>query len=232
MDTSDEQDDRRAESDGVDVPESDRRHSRYASGSVTAVGEVASGERISISFVSRIKGGIMGKTGSVVFLASSEVDPEPLKVEDRVGRVTNGVETFDDEEKEVAGCAERGDEPEPPPLPAENDVCKNFGTSLPSRLDDRRDFLFGVMGESRLLDEALVAAGVLLVESAGALAVGTLLSSTELDLGGMIAVDVSIDSFWGALPAAVFGGGAVAVSSCRTGDGGCSLSSLAPYRLQ
>jgi len=190
LDTSDEQDERRAESDDVDFPELDRRHSRYDSGSAAAVGEMASGER-SNSPVSRIKGGIMGKAGTVVLLAS-EVDPEPLKVEDRVGRVTTGDDSFDDEEgKVVEGCAERGDEPEPPPLPGVNDVCRNFGTSFPNSLDPRRDLL----GESRVLDEALVATGVLLDMLVGAcLAAGTPLSRMEVDLGGMIAVDVLIDS--------------------------------------
>ena len=174
----------------MDFPELDRRHSRYDSGSAAAVGEMASGER-SNSPVSRIKGGIMGKAGTVVLLAS-EVDPEPLKVEDRVGRVTTGDDSFDDEEgKVVEGCAERGDEPEPPPLPGVNDVCRNFGTSFPNSLDPRRDLL----GESRVLDEALVATGVLLDMLVGAcLAAGTPLSRMEVDLGGMIAVDVLIDS--------------------------------------
>lgn len=194
----------------MDFTELDRRHSRYDPGSAGAVGEVASGER-SNSPASRIKGGIMGKAGNVGLLAS-DVDPEPLKVEDRVGRVTTGDDTFDDEEGEdVEGCAERGDEPEPPPLPGVNDVCRNFGTSFPNSLDPRRDVLeFGVMGESRVL----VATGVLFGVLVGAcLAVETPLSRVEDDLGGMIAVDVLIDSLWGALSASVFDGGAGAFSS-------------------
>lgn len=198
----------------MDFPELDRRHSRYDPGSAAAVGEVASGVR-SNSPASRIKGGIMGKAGSVDLLAS-DVDPEPLKVEDRVGRVTTGDATFDDEEVgDVEGCAERGDEPEPPPLPGVNDVCRNFGTSFPNSLDPRRDVLeFGVMGESRVLDEALVATELLFGVLVGAcLAVETPLSRVEDDLGGMIAVDVLIDNLWGALSAAVFDGGVGAFSS-------------------